>query len=157
MLSVWHLWQPMSIPQCTSTWPGTCDWLSPYLPTEPCPGGGEVDLGDDGGGVRRDERAGVAGCQEEAEVLIVVDDLLPDLDHVAGTCGHTGGDRGKERTAITECHRGLHLNHPASVTPIMRAADGRAPKDGCHYCFGCQGNKMWNYFNGERRMKIELF
>ena len=61
--------------------------MYPYLSCQPSSGGGEVDLWDDGGGVRRDLRVGVPGRHEQTEVLVVVDHLLADLDHKPRTWG----------------------------------------------------------------------
>lgn len=57
----------------------------PYLSCESSPGGGEVDLSYNGEGIRGDLGVGVPRSQEEAELFIVVNRLLTNLNHKPGT------------------------------------------------------------------------
>lgn len=57
----------------------------PYLSCESSPGGGEVDLSNNGEGIRGDLGIRVPRGQEEAELFIVVDRLLTNLNHKPGT------------------------------------------------------------------------
>lgn len=57
----------------------------PYLSCESSSGGGEVDLSNNGEGIRGNLRVGVSRGQEEAELFIVVDRLLTNLNHKPGT------------------------------------------------------------------------
>lgn len=58
---------------------------NPYLSCESSSGGGEVDLSNNGEGIRGNLRVGVSRGQEEAELFIVVDRLLTNLNHKPGT------------------------------------------------------------------------
>lgn len=57
----------------------------PYLSCESSSGGGEVDLSYNGEGIRGNLRVGVPCGQEEAELFVVVDRLLTNLNHKPGT------------------------------------------------------------------------
>ena len=60
--------------------------IGSYLASEASPGGGEVDLWDDGCCIRWYLRVRVPGRHEETEVFMVVDHLVTDLDNKPGTC-----------------------------------------------------------------------
>lgn len=57
-----------------------------YLSSQACPGGGEVDFGHHWNSVRGDKGGRIPCCQEETEVLVVVNNLVSYLNHISWTC-----------------------------------------------------------------------
>lgn len=56
------------------------------LQARPC--GGKVDLRNHGNSIRGDERSRITCCQEESEVLVVINNLVTNLYNVSWACVH---------------------------------------------------------------------
>lgn len=64
-----------------------------YLSSQACPGGGEIDFSHHRNSIRGDKRGGIPCCQEQTEVLIVINNLVSYLNHISRTCVWTGRKR----------------------------------------------------------------
>lgn len=78
ILNYWHCTFYMHLYLCAG-------WMG-YLSPQACPSCCEVDLSNHWDGIRRDEGTGIPCCQEETEVLIVINNLVSYLDHISRTC-----------------------------------------------------------------------